>query len=420
MNGLNMKNIIPNKNNTFCYYPFYALTMKLFDHNGKLDKVAPCCKMHNNETSLLTKEELTNLTPQQIFEHDKFNQLRFDGLNNVRNTHCKICWDQEDRDINSYRMNSSWIFQDEFKKDLREFDVSFSNKCNLVCRMCNIGGSHQFHKDIKFFQDNSMMEQVKKATGGAIYTPQGKTITEFDLSWLLDNFKQIQILKISGGEPLYDKKVLKLLNLILENGHAKNVVIQFHTNATLLDDNAIQMLNNFKQQAHVFSVDGTENIYNYIRYKSSFDLIENNIANWIYNSTNIRSVAFNMVLSCLNVLNIKKYIEWISYSFAYKHKIKIHISEIRPWHRGTSLYNMPIHLLEKSKTELIKLKNPFPNLIHYDLNNIIRLIELGIEQNTFEKNKHLLKSEIVLFDKSRNQNYRNFLDPLLIEVLEKI
>ena len=423
MNGLNSKNIMiePSKNNTFCYYPFYALTMKLFDGNN-LNKVAPCCKMHNVGRSVLTQKEIGDSTPLELFEHDKFEQLRADLLKGIRNENCEVCWSQEDRGLKSYRLTSSWVFEDQFKKDLREFDVSFSNKCNLICRMCNLGGSHQFYKDFSFFSQNKLLNEVNWATSNGVF-PKINVNTEnnIQLNWLLKNYNYIKVLKITGGEPLYDKKALKLLNIMVENNHAKNVILQFHTNATLLDDENIKLLNNFKQQAHVFSVDGTNKIYEYIRHNSSFDLIETNIFNWLNKSNNIRNVAFNLVLSALNVLDLKNYLEWIGSTFSYKYNIKIHISEIRPFTRGTSLYNVPIDILKISKDRVLQFeKNNKNDLLNYEIKNILTLIDLGIEKNTAEKNFKKLKTEIEMFDKSRGQNYRDFLDPVLIKILEDV
>lgn len=416
--------------------------MKVYEKD-KLVKVAPCCKMHNNGFSMLTADEIGQLTPQQIFEHEKFQQLRHDTLNNVRNEKCKICWDQEDRGIISYRLKSQWnkksreeIFSTlDLQTELIEFDVSFSNKCNLVCRMCNFGGSHQFYKDIEYFKKHGMMTSMFTATSNALSDGREsiKTENNVQLNWLLENFKQIRILKISGGEPLYDKKVLKLLNLMIEHDHAKNVVIQFHTNASLLDDHNINLLNQFRSQSHVFSVDGTEKTYNYIRHNSDFYLVEDNIINWIAKSSNINNINFNMVLSALNVLNLKEYFEWIAYTFAYKYSIRVHVSEIRPFTRGTSLYHLPKEILEIAKTRFLEFKNDSSTwtndlikrkrhspAMRYDTENILRLIDLGIEKNSFDKHKGKLKTEVEIFDKSRNQSYKDFLDPLLVDVLNSI
>ena len=172
---------------------------------------------------------------------------------------------------------------------------------------------------------------------------------------------------------------------------------------------------------HVFSVDGTNKVYDYIRHNSSFGLIENNIVNWLSKSNNIKSVAFNLVLSALNVLDLKNYFEWISNTFSYKHNIKIHISEISPFTRGTSLYNVPVNVLKLAKERVMQFtQNNQNNLLRYEIENISKLIDLGIHKNTFDKNASMLKSEITLFDKSRNQSYKDFLDPVLIDVLEKI
>ena len=313
-------------------------------------------------------------------------------------------------------------FDDEFKQDLREFDVSFSNKCNLVCRMCNLGGSHQFYKDLEYFKSKTKLPDVSEATSKATF-PNVKFDTENNsqLNWLLDNYQQIKFLKVSGGEPLYDKKVQKLIKILVENDYAKNVLLQFHTNATLLDDANIELLNQFKQQAHVFSVDGTGKTYEYIRHKSSFDLVESNIFNWLSKSNNIRSVAFNLVLSALNVLNLREYLEWIGDTFSYKYEIKIHISEIRPFTRGISLYNVPIDILKLAKKRVEDFeKDNTNNLLHYEIGNIYKFIDLGIEKNTFERNSNMLKSEVSLFDESRNQSYKDFLDPILVKVLDGI
>ena len=217
------------------------------------------------------------------------------------------------------------------------------------------------------------------------------------------------------------QKVQKLIKILVENDYAKNVLLQFHTNATLLDDANIELLNQFKQQAHVFSVDGTGKTYEYIRHKSSFDLVESNIFNWLSKSNNIRSVAFNLVLSALNVLNLREYLEWIGNTFSYKYEIKIHISEIRPFTRGISLYNVPIDILKLAKKRVEDFeKDNTNNLLHYEIGNIYKFIDLGIEKNTFERNSNMLKSEVSLFDESRNQSYKDFLDPILVKVLDGI
>lgn len=416
-----IKNPQPSENNTFCYYPFFALALKVFDDN-KLTKVAPCCKMLDMNHSVLSKFEIGNLSPDEIFNHEKFNTLRKDALTNIKNPNCEVCWRQEDRGYKSFRLISSWTFNDEFKKDLRELDLSFSNKCNLACRMCNLGSTHQLYKDKIYFEENKLMGRINEATSSAPFPSINvKTEDNTQLEWVLNNYENIKILKMSGGEPLYDKRSIELLKRMVDSQVSKKCRIMLHTNATLLDEEKIDLLNNFMRQSNVFSVDGVGKTYDYIRHNSSFELIDENIFRWLRKSKNIKMLSFNLVLSALNVLELSDYFEWISNSFSYKYHIRIDISEIRPYTRGTSLYNLPIELLEESKQ---KIKNFFENnkneLLIYEKHNVYNMIDLAIKNNTFDKNKQYLKDEITLFDQSRNQSYKDFLNPSLVHLIDNI
>jgi MoaA/NifB/PqqE/SkfB family radical SAM enzyme len=378
--------------------------------------------MHDRERSVLTTDEIGDLTPLEIFEHKNFEQLRADGLNEVKNKNCDVCWGQEKRGLTSPRLKSvgdtSWPLP---AKNLREFDLSFSNKCNLVCRMCNLGSSHQFYKDYEFFKTHDLIDDINTATSHSTFPDRpNNTNTEHNkqLDWIRENYRSIGTLKISGGEPLYDKKVVELLRLMVDNNHAKNVDLELHTNATLLRGEIVELLNNFKSQGHTFSVDGTEKTYEYIRHLSSFSLIEDNIIQWIYRSSNIQHIKFNLVLSALNVLNLREYFEWIGDTFrpvfpGPKFIPQVHVSEVRPYNRGIALHHLPTDLLRTASARFGLLRRG--SVVH-DYGNTSRMIELAISNNKCDKQK--LLNEVSLFDRSRNQHYRDFVDPLLIEVLE--
>lgn len=421
MNGQNFMNITPQSNNTFCYYPFYAIAIKSFS-GSNLRKVSPCCKMMDLGRSVLTEKQIKDLSLIEIFEHEKFEKLRSDSLNNIRNSNCQVCWRQEDKNMKSFRLQSTWAFDDSFKKDLREFDVSFSNKCNLSCRMCNTGSTHQLYKDKLFFEKNNLIDDINYASSNSFFPSVNiDTINNKQLNWLLENTDKIKVLKISGGEPLYEKKVLKLLNIMIEKGTSKNCVIQLHTNAFLLDTKNIEILNNFKYQSHTFSIDGVDSIYNYIRHYSSFDVVEKNIMNWLNESNNILSLNFNLVLTALNLMNLKEYFQWINDIFNFKYDVKVDISEARPFTRGTSICNLPIKYLKKSRDKIENFFEKFSsNNIIYDRENILIMIDNAIKNNKYDFNHKNLKKEIVLLDMSRNQKYSDYLNSELIEVIDGI
>ena len=429
----------PTKDNTFCFYPFYALVFKLYE-NQDLKAVAPCCMMHDTwkpnidqVNSVLSKEELEGLNPYEIFYHEKFKELRKNLLNNVRDSNCATCWKQEDKGILSHRMYSKWLFEDEFNTDLREVDVSISNKCNLACRMCNVGSSHQLWEDVDKLEKSNKLRLFEKASNHSLRShnlPQDVK-NNYLIQWIYHNTDKIKILKASGGEPLYDKNILKLLRKFVKDGNSKSTELAFHTNAILITDEIIELFNEFKLQRHSFSIDGVDKTYDYIRHKSDFSILEQNIKNWFKKSNNIYIVNINLVLSALNIGNIVDFLEWTTLMFFEKIRCNIFISEVRPQGRGIDIKNLPIEYLESIQSQILKFKEEFEsfrtkkydymhkgNYFHYEIDKLLSLIDYAIQDNKNSLDK--LYNEIVLLDGTRNQSYKNYLDSSLIKILENV
>ena len=138
----------PKKSNTYCDYPFKQITMKNWNKN-ELIEYTPCCMMMNQGNNMMNWDNVSNMNPDEAFDSKKFQILRTDLKNGIKNDSCKTCWILEKNDINSPRLYS--MENDvETKLKLRQMDISVSNKCNLMCRMCNYGNSHKFQKEISF------------------------------------------------------------------------------------------------------------------------------------------------------------------------------------------------------------------------------------------------------------------------------
>jgi len=432
-----MKNITPNKNNTFCFYPFYAMVFKLYDKND-LKAVAPCCMMHdtynpetNQYNSILSKEELNGMTPHQIFHHPKFEELRENLSNNIRDSRCLTCWNLEDKNIMSHRLYTRWQFSEEFETDLKEIDISLSNKCNLACRMCNTGSSHQIWEDVDKLKKNNKMSLFDRASNNSIKShnlPQNVKNNHL-IKWIYDNTDKIKVFKASGGEPLYDNNILNLLRKFIKEGNSKNTELVLHSNAMLIDDNVIDLMNHFKSQRHSFSIDGVDSTYDYIRHKANFETLEKNIKNWFVKSTNIYTVNINFVLSALNIGNVVDFLEWTTLMFHNKVRCNVFISEVRPHKRGIDIINLPKTYLEKIREDVISFRNEFEKFrtkefdymhseryFHYEIDKLLSLIDLSIEKN--EMNLKNLYTEITLLDETRKQTYRDFLNESLIDILD--
>ena len=328
-------------------------------------------------------------------------------------------------------MYTRWQFPEKFKTSLKEIDISISNKCNLACRMCNTGSSHQLNEDVNKLRKNNkllLFEEVSDNGLGSLNLPLDVKNNHL-IQWIYHNTDKIKILKASGGEPLYDRNILNLLRKYVKDGNSKSTELQFHTNAMLITDKIIKLMDEFKLQRHSFSIDGVDKTYNYIRHKANFSILEKNIKNWFNKSNNIYAVNINLVLSALNIGNVVEFLEWTALMFHDKIRCNVFISEVRPHGRGLDIANLPISYLEKIRKDIIEYRDGFEtfrtkiynymhkgNFFHYEIDKLLSLIDHAITNNVCDIFR--LYTEITLLDETRNQSYKNFLDSSLVSILE--
>ena len=440
----------PKKHPTYCHYPFKSMTFKKWSKDGKRPiNVTPCCMMMNpveqegekadkHYNLGLSEKALAGMNPLDIFNSPQYEKLRNDLTNGIKNEACSVCWKMEEDGLESFRQCSDFNGGKE-TDGLFEFDITLSNLCNLACRMCNIGSSHQLGKDVEAMRANGTYEQFQEVSAhampyvkGVIYDKESNEV----IDWLMNNTHQITMLKASGGEPFYDRRVVKVLEKYVEDDTAKNTTLKFHTNATQFTPELVNLLNNFKEQGHTFSIDGTQKTYNYIRHNSNWGDLNDSLDYYLSGSKNIKHQYFNMVLSGINVLNAADYIEWI----CIKCKLfevpdwYIHFSEIYPSGRGTSIKNIPIELLEESLDRIIEvIDSGIANVaksdtVHatirgkeykawyrFNIHNLVGQIQNAINNHNGDYNK--FKKELVILDTVRNQSYKDYLDPILVKEL---
>lgn len=409
-----------NKDNTFCFRPFTSIALKNFNNN-KLQVAWPCCMMGNKTSASADNDKLkipnyAELTPEEIFNHPRMAELRKNMLTGVKDSACQVCWEQEDKGMTSFRLQIQDSLTEEKcnNPELIEFDYTASNACNLRCRMCGPAQSNSLYIDSVFFKKNNLELGVIEATNKGWFAPHGLQMVSKDSvqwHWMINNTDKIKILKMAGGEPFYDNNVLKLLDVFIEKGHARQTELSFMTNGTLIDEALIEKLNQFKVNFHNFSIDGWGKSYDYIRYPATFELIDERLHLYFSKVKNIKAVIPTIVVSALNIFTIKEYTEWLmNFGKQYNKYVSIHYAEMYPFNRGTSLTSLPIYLLEDA---LNRIKDFSTNDIQ--INNVRSMIQDAIRNN--KENKQKMLNEITPFDLSRDQSFKDFLDPALVEWL---
>ncbi len=337
--------------------------MKAFDGNS-CQHFLPCSHILKSEvedacTVRPTKGKL-DLTPEEGF--NLYQDVRDSMLKGERHEMCKVCWDKEDKGKTSYRQNI-----DKFVEDSEKYviDINCGNVCNLACRMCAPGLSRKLKKDYDFFVDHKLNFKIPTDDFFTLdLNPD--PMNSIQWKWITENTDKIGGLKLAGGEPLVNKQVISLFRKMVTDGISKNINLSFYTNGLEIS-NHTELLNQFKGVYVNFSVEAVGELYHYIRYPGFFEEFDFNVKYFMNRSTNLKDLAFNVVVSVLNVLNLDSLKEWLP-------------------------------------TDNVGYVNVFPE-------------NRGISVKHLWKDREKVLSEILLFDKSRNQNYKDYLHPDLVKWL---
>lgn len=244
------------------------------------------------------------------------------------NKHCKRCRDDERRYGRSRRTNCMKIQTNTpdhwdgtaraaemfrasggfFDIDDRIFEVQlkvWGANCNLDCYMCfhtnsttriNGGFKHDVWNDKIWGHRSTHMHRVENVLKDRV---KSANIIE----QCVELAPYTRSIKLIGGEPLIMKKQYEMLDAIIESGHAKDIIIKYQTNLSKLaagKHRFVEYIPHFKRVHMVASVDGIGKVNDYMRRKSSWTEIEENID--ILQKFDNVSVDFNGLVSILSVM----------------------------------------------------------------------------------------------------------------------
>jgi hypothetical protein len=105
--------------------------------------------------------------------------------------------------------------------------------------------------------------------------------------------------------------------------------------------------------------------------------------------------------------------EFIAWLDSLPGEMSVSYAEVHSQTRGMSLINLSKDLLEQAYTEVEAAGQAHPRIM---VDNALNIIRDSINNNVGDKSKAL--EELVLFDMSRNQNYKDYLDPRITKWLE--
>lgn len=241
-------------------------------HLGSDKKLSPCCKYKEK-----SDYEYSNI--EEYFNSDPLNNLRQDLLNGVKNQNCSVCWKDEEKGGDSHRLilnrtiaggTETRLFDqidDPKLANIKSFDLTLGNLCNLKCVMCKPNHSSQLLAE-------AVLNPDLKSIYGEEYHQKDFDWPKNDdfVEWCNKYLPQAIHIKFAGGEPFIVPWIHDVIERIPDE-QKKKCILHFTTNLTVLNDKMFECFRKFKEVWISVSVEGVEETHEYLRYGHSWSLI---------------------------------------------------------------------------------------------------------------------------------------------------
>jgi len=176
-------------------------------------------------------------TPEKIDE-------RIQMFNGEQCGGCQYCWNVENmggdhisdrmiRNASIYkedRLNEILYNPPDFKVNPEYIEIAFSNECNFKCGYCHPMHSSSYYNEIK---KHGPYETVKNHRNDIdwfdVYTEENDPYLDAWWKWWPEVSKTLNILRITGGEPLLHNTTWKLFDDLIENPKP-SIEININTN----------------------------------------------------------------------------------------------------------------------------------------------------------------------------------------------
>lgn len=361
-----------NMSKTYCPLPWNHFsthtdgTMRLCcnsTHEGRL----------KNNGEFVKINEISNLI--EFYNIDQLKNIRKKMLDGDRVAECQHCYNVEDNGGESVRnwFIKRWPMQSIIENtdaltgeltsvDVNYLDLSWSNKCNLQCKMCTPDASDQLIKEFKLIDIKPWVEKD----------------SDYKAQWNYDQIKPIldlvktkglmQIL-VTGGEPLINNDFYAFCKELIDSGLSKQVDLSIHTNLTVTPSKWFDIWSHFKTMTIKVSIDAVGDMYEYIRYPGKWNIVKDNIDSIVQYSNENENIGieFHTVFS---IFNTHKFTELLDYIVRLEGKNIINFPHIN-------------YIYDPDYASPSNLPNAYKNIVYQEI------------ATWFENNKEIMKKDAV-------------------------
>ena len=265
--------------------------------------------------------------PTDAFNNDYMKSVRKTMLAGEVPASCLKCYEEEQQGIASKRIweTGTWHLQEQIDiqelirettedgtvpHKLQYLDLRLGHTCNLKCIMCSPHDSSMWvpeHKKVfPIFQSTLIKKQMDwKPELFNNYWHENPAFWE----QVYEQIPNIKQLYFAGGEPLLIKEHKMFLQEIIKRGYADKISLRYNTNGILVNDEIIEIWEQFKKVKVGISLDGLGDRVGYIRYPTDFNTVEENL--WRLERTSDK-IQTNIALAVqiLNIKHVPDFIKW--------------------------------------------------------------------------------------------------------------
>lgn len=328
----------------FCNAPFTNVRIESQTDRSVIFK--PCC---------VYQEQASIPTLNDFLVGKEMQDLRRNMLEGtVPDAGCVNCSVPESMGLTSIRkqlLNQPWASAD---KKTYTLEIFFGNTCNLGCAMCAA-------------EVSSYAAEERYQAGIMPIRP----LIADNIQIALDTIDQLPDLKsvtFIGGEFFLVKRNIEILDKIIQ----RNIQCVIATNATVLTEPLLHKLEQIQDLQIGISVDGTEDVYNFMRYPADWHTLNRNI-DTLKQRIPWADYSVRAVAQPLNVQNFHELFEWSNKKMLPFHYQALVTPEHLTWKILTpeEKHNL-VKLLETKQSLEYKITNKQKNTINDFVNGIVQ------------------------------------------------
>lgn len=234
---------------TFCLAKWHHTTIYL--HRGQTHSCYHPKPHDIPLNELKVRPSTLHNTPQKIDE-------RLDMLEGEKPTGCQYCWNVEDLSdthVSDRHIRNASIYTEERVNEIQNsnpdyhinpeyIEIAFSNECNFKCGYCHPMHSSSFYQEVKKYGPvTSVKNHSVDIDWFNTIEEDGNPYVEAWWKWWPEVSKTLNILRITGGEPLLHKTTWKLFDELRSNP-LPNLEINVNSNLGMSHRHVEKLVNN--------------------------------------------------------------------------------------------------------------------------------------------------------------------------------